>query len=88
MVTWTLVYTKQANKDAKKLAAARLKQQAKLVLNIFAENAYHTPPPYEKVVGYLACDYSRQMSIQHRMVCQILPETRTIKILLMWTYYE
>jgi Txe/YoeB family toxin of toxin-antitoxin system len=87
-VSWTLVYTKQANKDAKKLAAAGLRPQAQRLLNILAENPYQTPPPYEKLVGDLTGAYSRRMNIQHRLVYQVLPETRTVKILRMWTHYE
>lgn len=88
MVSWTLVYTKQANNDAKKLAAAGLKPQAQRLLNILAENPYQTPPPYEKLVGDLTGAYSRRMNIQHRLVYQILPEIRTVKVLRMWTHYE
>lgn len=88
MVSWTLVYTRQANKDAKKLAAAGLKPQAQRLLNILAENPYQAPPSYEKLVGDLTGAYSRRMNIQHRLVYQIVPETRTVKILRMWTHYE
>ncbi|MEW6488387.1 MAG: Txe/YoeB family addiction module toxin [Thermodesulfobacteriota bacterium] len=87
-MSWTLVYTKQANKDAKKLAAAGLRPQAQRLLNILAENQYQTPPPYEKLVGDLTGAYARRMNIQHRLVYQVLPETRTVKILRMWTHYE
>ncbi|MHB8765394.1 MAG: Txe/YoeB family addiction module toxin [Deferrisomatales bacterium] len=87
-MSWTLVYTKQANKDAKKLAAAGLKPQTQRLLNILAENPYQTSPPYEKLVGDLSGASSRRINIQHRLVYQVLPETRTVKVLRMWTHYE
>ena len=86
--TWTLVYTKQARRDAKKLANAGLKPKAETLLALLAENPYQTPPPYEKLVGDLAGAYSRRMNIQHRLVYQILKETQTVKVLRLWTHYE
>ena len=82
------MYTKQANKDAKKLASAGLKPQAQRILNILEENPYQTPPPFEKLVGDLTGAYSRRINIQHRVVNQVLPEEKVIKVLRMWTHYE
>jgi Txe/YoeB family toxin of toxin-antitoxin system len=87
-VSWRLVYTKQAQKDAKKLAAAGLKPKAQALLAILAENPYQTPPPFEKLVGDLAGAYSRRISIQHRLVYQVLDESETVKVLRMWTHYQ
>jgi Txe/YoeB family toxin of toxin-antitoxin system len=87
-VSWKIVYTKQAQKDAKKLAASGMKLKAQRLLGIIAENPYQTPPPYEKLVGDLAGAYSRRINIQHRLVYQVLEDIRTIKVLRMWTHYE
>jgi len=87
-VSWKIVYTKQAQKDAKKLAASGMKLKAQRLLGIIAENPYQTPPPYEKLVGDLAGAYSRRINIQHRLVYQMLEDIRTIKVLRMWTHYE
>jgi Txe/YoeB family toxin of toxin-antitoxin system len=87
-VSWTLVYTKQAQKDARKLASAGLKPKAERLLEMLEENPYATPPPYEKLVGNLSGAYSRRINIQHRLVYQVLPDIRVIKIIRMWTHYE
>ena len=87
-MTWRVVYTKQAQKDAKKLSAAGLKSKAQKLLSILAKNPYQAPPPYEKLVGDLAGACSRRINIKHRLVYQILEETKTVKILRMWTHYE
>lgn len=87
-MTWRVVFTKQAQKDAKKLAAASLRSKAENLLTILAENPYQTPPPYEKLVGDLAGAYSRRINIQHRLVYQVLPDIKTVKVLRMWTHYE
>jgi toxin YoeB len=87
-VSWRLVYTKQVQKDAEKLAAAGLKPKAQALLAILAENPYQTPPPFEKLVGDLSGAYSRRISIQHRLVYQVLDETKTVKVLRMWTHYD
>jgi Txe/YoeB family toxin of toxin-antitoxin system len=87
-VSWKLVYAKQAQKDAEKLAAAGLKPKAQALLAILEQNPYQTPPPFEKLVGDLSGAYSRRISIQHRLVYQILDETRIVKVLRMWTHYE
>jgi toxin YoeB len=87
-VSWRLVFTKQAQKDAEKLAAAGLKARAQSLLSILAENPYQTPPPFEKLVGDFAGAYSRRISIQHRLVYQILDDAQIVKVLRMWTHYE
>jgi len=87
-VSWKIVYTKQAQKDAKKLAASGMKLKAQRLLGIISENPYQTPPPYEKLVGDLVGAYSRRINIQHRLVYQMMEDIRTIKVLRMWTHYE
>ncbi len=87
-MNWTLVYTAQARRDAKKLARSGLKPQAQKLLDILARNPYQTPPRYEKLLGDLAGACSRRINIQHRLVYQILDDARTVKILRMWTHYE
>ena len=87
-MTWRLVYTKQANKDAKKLSRSGLKPQAERLLTILKKNPYHTPPPYERLVGDLAGVCSRRINIQHRIVYQILDDIKTVKVIRMWTHYE
>jgi len=88
MVSWQLVFTKQAQKDAKKIAHSGLKPQAERLLEIIKVNPFKNPPPYEKLVGDLSGAYSRRISIQHRLVYQVLDETKTVKIIRMWTHYE
>jgi Txe/YoeB family toxin of toxin-antitoxin system len=87
-VSWELVYTRQAQKDAEKLTAAGLKPKAQALLAILAENPYQTPPPFEKLVGDLSGAYSRRISIQHRLVYQVLDDARIVKVLRMWTHYQ
>jgi toxin YoeB len=87
-VSWRLVYTKAAQRDAKKLAAAGLKPKAQALLEILERDPYLTPPPFEKPVGDLSGAYSRRINIQHRLVYQILDEERIVKVLRMWTHYE
>ena len=87
-MSWTLVFTKQAKKDAKKLAAAGLKPQAERLLAILRENPYQTPPPYEKLLGELAGACSRRINIQHRLVYQVLEDVQTVKVIRMSTHYE
>jgi Txe/YoeB family toxin of toxin-antitoxin system len=86
-VTWEIVYTKQAQKDAMKLAAAGLKPKALELLAILRENPFQTPPPFEKLVGDLAGAYSRRINIKHRLVYQILEKEKVVKIIRMWTHY-
>ncbi len=87
-MSWLLVYTKQAKKDAKRLSHSGLKPQAERVLDILREDPYRTPPPYEKLVGDLTGACSRRINIQHRMVYQILDDIKTVKVIRMWTHYE
>jgi len=86
-VTWTLVYTKQAKKDARKLASSGLKANAKKLLDILENNPYQNPPPYEKLVGDLSGAYSRRINIQHRLVYQVIDFDKIVKIIRMWTHY-
>jgi Txe/YoeB family toxin of toxin-antitoxin system len=86
-VSWRLVYTKAAQKDAKKLAAAGLKPKAQALLEILEQDPYLPPPPFEKLVGDLSGAYSRRINIQHRLVYQLLDEERIAKVLRMWTHY-
>lgn len=85
---WSLVYTKQAQKDARKLAASGLKKKAKELLDIIEANPFQNPPSYEKLVGDLAGAYSRRINIQHRLVYQVLEEEHVVKVLRLWTHYE
>jgi len=87
-VSWGLVYTRQAQKDAEKLAAAGLKSKAQALLAVLAENPYQSPPAFEKLVGDLSGAYSRRISLQHRLVYQVLDDTKTVKVLRMWTHYQ
>jgi Txe/YoeB family toxin of toxin-antitoxin system len=88
MVNRQLVFTKQAQKDAKNIAHSGLKPQAERLLEIIKENPFKNPPPYEKLIGDLSGAYSRRINIQHRLVYQVLDETKTVKIIRMWTHYE
>ena len=85
---WRLVFTRQAQKDAKKLAAAGLRDKAQILLDLLADDPYKSPPRFEKLVGDLSGAYSRRINIQHRLVYQILQDSRTVKIIRMWTHYE
>ena len=85
---WQLYFTKQAEKDAKKLAASGLKEKAQELLAILQNNPYQTPPPYEKLVGDLSSAYSRRINIQHRLVYQVLENVHAVKVLRMWTHYD
>ena len=87
-MSWSIVYTKQAQKDAKKLASSNLKAQAQRLLDIIATDPFQNPPPYEKLIGDLAGAYSRRINIQHRLVYQIYDAEQTIKVVRMWTHYE
>ena len=88
MTGWKVVYTRAAQKDARKLAAAGLRAKAEELLTILADDPFRSPPPFEKLVGDLAGALSRRINIQHRLVYQVLPEIRTVKVLRMWTHYE
>lgn len=87
-MSWRLVYTKQAQKDAKKLVSSGLKPKAQALLVILAEDPFQRPPPFEKLVGDLAGAYSRRINIQHRLVYQVLEEDRVVKVLRLWSHYE
>jgi toxin YoeB len=87
-VSWRIVFTKQAQKDAKKLSASGLRSKAEELIQILCDNPYQTPPPFEKLVGDLAGAYSRRINIQHRLVYQIIDDQKTVKIIRMWTHYE
>ncbi|WP_457944224.1 Txe/YoeB family addiction module toxin [Vreelandella alkaliphila] len=87
-MTWTLVYTKQAQKDAKKLASNGLKPKTQELLALIAEAPYRKPPPFEKPIGDLAGAYSRRINIQHRLVYQVLEDEQVVKVLRLWSYYE
>ncbi len=87
-MSWSLVYTKQAQKDARRIASSNLKSQALRVLDIIARNPFQNPPPYEKLIGDLAGAYSRRINIQHRLVYQVYDAEHTIKVVRMWTHYE
>ena len=88
MVSWQLVFTKQAQKDAKKIAHSGLKPQAERLLEIIKENPFKNSPPYEKLVGDLSGAYSRRINIHQRLVYEVLDNIKTIKIIRMWTHYE
>ena len=88
MVSWQLVFTKQAQKDAKKIAHSGLKPRAERLLEILKENPFKNPPPYEKLLGDLSGAYSRRINIQHRLAYQVLDDIKTVKVIRMWTHYE
>jgi len=87
-VSWRLVYTRQAQKDAKKLGASGLKSKAQELLAILAEDPFRKPPPFEKLVGDLAGTFSRRINIQHRLVYQVLEQERVVKVLRLWSHYD
>jgi len=85
---WQVVFTRQAQKDARKLAASGLREKAEGLLEVLRTDPWQRPPRFEKLVGDLAGAYSRRINVQHRLVYQILPKPRTVKVLRMWTHYE
>ena len=85
-MSWQLIFTKQAQKDAKKLSASGLKPKTQELLAVLAANPYQNPPPYEKLVGDLSGAYSRRINIQHRLVYQVLEDQKVVKVLRMWTH--
>ena len=87
-MTWRLVYTRQAQKDAKRLASSGLKPKAQTLLDILADDPFQNPPPFEKLIGDLSGAYSRRIIIQHRLVYQVLENERIVKILRLWSHYE
>ena len=88
MVSWAVVFAKQALKDAKKIAASGLKPKAQELLAILATHPFQNPPPFEKLVGDLAGAYSRRINIQHRLVYEVFTQEKVVRVLRMWTYYE
>ena len=87
-MSWRLVFTKAAQKDAKRLVTAGLKPRAQALLEVLEQDPYQTPPPLEKLVGDLSGAFSRRINIHHRLVYQVLDEERVVKVLRMWTHYE
>ena len=87
-MNWKIVFTKQAQKDARKLATVGLKPKAEQLLKVLQVDPFQSPPPFEKLVGDLAGAYSRRINIQHRLVYQVLKEERAVKVIRMWTHYE
>jgi Txe/YoeB family toxin of toxin-antitoxin system len=85
---WRLVFTKQAQKDAKKLSASNLRPKAEAILNLLREDPFRSPPPFEKLIGDLTGAYSRRINVQHRLVYQVLDEEKIVKVLRMWAHYE
>lgn len=88
MVTWQIVYAKQALKDAKKLTASGLKPKAQELLTLLSIDPFQNPPPFEKLVGDLSGIYSRRINIQHRLVYEVFIHEKTVRVLRMWTHYE
>ncbi len=87
-MSWQLVYTKHAVKDAKKIAVSGLKNKTQALLDILHEDPYQNPPPFEKLVGDLSGLYSRRINIQHRLVYQVMEEAHVVKVLRLWSHYE
>ncbi len=87
-MSWELVFTKQAQKDAKKLSSAGLRPKAETLLEVLRTNPFQSPPPYEKPIGDLDGAYSRRINIQHRLVYQVLSRIKTVKVIRLWTHYE
>jgi len=87
-VSWSIVYTRQAQKDAKRITSSNLKLQAQRLIEVISKNPFQNPPPYEKLIGDLAGAYSRRINIQHRLVYQVYDSERTIKVIRMWTHYD
>ncbi len=87
-MSWRLVFTKLAQKDAKKLTTSGLRTKAETLLQILRENPYQVPPAYEKLVGDLAGAFSRRINIQHRLIYQVIDDQKTVKVIRMWTHYE
>ena len=87
-MSWSIVYTRQAQKDARKIASSNLKSKTQRLLDIIAKNPFQSLPPFEKLVGDLAGAYSRRINIQHRLVYQVYEAEHTVKVLRMWTHYE
>ncbi|MDA8140422.1 MAG: Txe/YoeB family addiction module toxin [Desulfobacteraceae bacterium] len=87
-MSYRVVFTKQAQKDAKKISTSGLKPKVEKLLDILRVNPFQTPPSYEKLVGDLSGAYSRRINIQHRLICQVIEEEKIVKVIRMWTHYE
>lgn len=87
-MSWTVVFAKHAVKDARKIAAAGLKENAQSLLDVLRDDPFQNPPPFEKLVGDLEGAYSRRINIQHRLVYEVFKAERTVRVLRMWTHYE
>jgi toxin YoeB len=87
-VNWQLVFTKQARKDARRLAAAGLRSKAESLLTLLAEDPFRRPPPFERLVGDLKGAYSRRINIQHRLVYEVIDAKKIVKVLRLWSHYE
>ena len=87
-MSWRLLFTKQARQDARRLAAAGLKPKAQELLAMLEADPFRSPPPFEKLVGDLRGAFSRRITIQHRLVCEVLEDEHVVKVLRMWTHYE
>lgn len=87
-MSWRVVFTKQAQKDAKKLSSAGLRSKAEQLLEILRKNPYQNPPPFEKLLGDLSGAYSRRINIQHRLVYQVFDDKKVVKVIRLWTHYE
>jgi Txe/YoeB family toxin of toxin-antitoxin system len=85
---WRVLFTRQAQKDARKLASSNLESKAQYLLDVLRKDPLQSPPPFEKLLGDLAGAYSRRINVQHRLVYQILPEQHVVKVIRMWTHYE
>ena len=88
MTVWRVVFTRQAQKDARRLAASNLKPKAEYLLGILKRDPFQTPPPFEKLLGDLEGTFSRRINVQHRLVYQVLQRDRVVKVICMWTHYE
>ncbi len=86
--SWSVVFTRQAARDARKLAKSGLKEKGQALLSLLAEDPFRSPPAFERLVGDLSGAYSRRINIQHRLVYEVFPELRTVRVLRMWTHYE
>jgi toxin YoeB len=88
LVSWQIVFTRQARKDARRLAAAGLRPKAESLLTLLAENPFRRPPPFERLVGDLKGAYSRRINIQHRLVYEVIDAEKIVKVLRLWSHYE
>ena len=87
-MSWQIVFTKEAQKDAKKISSSNLRPKVEKLLKVLKKNAFKQPPPFEKLVGDLEGAYSRRINIQHRLVYQVLKDIKTVKVIRMWTHYK